>query len=97
MFRKCKEDPVYKMATNCGDQITEEDYLRFDGDGWLDDCAIVVYLNEMIMSSTHIDDKRFIILDSQILKYANSLDDAELSMMKECLRGCLAYHVDVVI
>ena len=73
MFRRCKEDPKYNVAANCGDQVTGEDYLRLDVDGWLEDCVTMAYLNSMVMGSTHIDDKRFIIRDSQIWKSANSL------------------------
>ena len=97
MFRRCKEDPEYKKATNCGDQISAEDYLCLDGDGWLDDCDIMSCLNSMVINSTHINGKRFILLDIQIWNFENSLNDAELLRMNTCFRGCPAYYVEVII
>ena len=78
MFQRCNNDPQYKVRAFCGIQLQVEDYLRLGCTAWLDDSAIEAFFNRMIMKSTHLANRAFIITGSQHWKFAQSEDDAEL-------------------
>ena len=90
----CAKNPNHRVKTYDGGHVLGSDFMRLESNDWLDDTVVESFLKTMAMKSTHFQDRRTVILGSQMWKY---VQDNELHKMDRVLRGFPPYHADLIL